>query len=398
MYRSTPPPTSSSIVYVGQLPYEWSEEAVHSAVCGTGDVVEVRMGMDNPHKNKGFCFVEYANPAEAHKAISLLNAMRIEGKKNLRTELSKEGTRERMSGQSQKPILKLNRNALPHNLILPQEMLNDGIPLPNRSANGYAAPNMGAPYNQNAQMYNTNTFGSGPNFNGNRFNSSGPNNYTSNQMSAMPFSNPAMAPTAANQFSAPPPIPASLTNAFQVLPQQGGHTFDKEDKVSENLSTIPPAMLVQLIAQLKSLLIGPNAASAAQIFTAYPHLAVSAAQALLSMGLIDLDVISEAALTSSVEAAATGRSPVLAVSVPGQTDIPALSQDPVTVQAPAPAPQVAVNSKWPNLPSSVADKLTALDPSQAELIAQVLSFTPQQIEAMAPDQKAMVQNIHSQYY
>ena len=54
-----PPPLNSNILYVGNIPYDWDESTVESVVCGSGNIVDVRLGFDHVGKNKGFCFVEY---------------------------------------------------------------------------------------------------------------------------------------------------------------------------------------------------------------------------------------------------------------------------------------------------------------------------------------------------
>lgn len=41
-----PKPINSNILYVGLVPYEWDEETVKSVVCGSGNIVDVRLQYD----------------------------------------------------------------------------------------------------------------------------------------------------------------------------------------------------------------------------------------------------------------------------------------------------------------------------------------------------------------
>ncbi|GME95195.1 unnamed protein product [[Candida] boidinii] len=121
MQKSSLSTNSSCVLYLGTIPYNWDVEIIKSVVCGSGPVVDVRCMMDNASKNKGFCFVEYATPLDAQRALRLLSQIKIEGRKKLRIEISKEGLRNPTPGA--KPELQLNRNYLPSNVILPPEML-----------------------------------------------------------------------------------------------------------------------------------------------------------------------------------------------------------------------------------------------------------------------------------
>ena len=72
-----PPPLNSNILYVGNIPYDWDESTVESVVCGSGNIVDVRLGFDHVGKNKGFCFVEYKTVQDAQRALPLLQQVVI---------------------------------------------------------------------------------------------------------------------------------------------------------------------------------------------------------------------------------------------------------------------------------------------------------------------------------
>ena len=138
------------------------------------------------------------------------------------------------------------------------------------------------------------------------------------------------------------------------------------------MSKIPPAQLIELISNLKNILTGPNAARAADVFQLSPHLASSAAQALLLMGFIDSDVIAESMKSTQVKL-----EPGVNFSKPPQAPVQ--------------------NSRWPHLPPQTVQKLTTMAPDQADLIAQVLSIPQDQINALPPDKQTMVLTLRSQY-
>lgn len=61
-------------LYVGNLPFAASEEALKNLFAEAGTVQSVKIVVDSySGRSRGFGFVEMASPAEAEKAISLLN-------------------------------------------------------------------------------------------------------------------------------------------------------------------------------------------------------------------------------------------------------------------------------------------------------------------------------------
>lgn len=397
-----PPKVNSTILYIGLIPFEWDEETVKSVVCGSGNVVDVRLGFDYAGKNKGFCFVEYQTIRDAQRAIPLLNQVVVyhnNHPKKLRIESSKEGFQKgALQPSEHKPILPLNRTKLPDNVRLPQEML----------------------------MFSSTSSSSGMPMTGNRIDSpSQPHLSFANARGPMPGG-----PTQ--------PMPPKLTNATKTLPQPISLPFAISDKINETLSKIPPAQLIELIANLKNMLNGPDAHRAMEIFQMSPNFAVSAAQALLLMGFIDSDVISD-----SMKSASTTPQPINTPGMQG-TPVPATTTynqptyhappPPATVYSnpyglpfppgqqpqqqsqqlpsqqlqqqhpqaslppqPPSLPQQPPISKWPNLPIETQRKLLAIPPDQAELMAQVLSLSPDQIVSLPPDKQEMVKNLRAQY-
>ncbi len=68
-------------LYVGNLPYNVTEERLHDHFAQHGKVVSARIISDKfTGKSKGFGFVEMSSEQEAEKAISALNGTDFEGR------------------------------------------------------------------------------------------------------------------------------------------------------------------------------------------------------------------------------------------------------------------------------------------------------------------------------
>ncbi|CUM65051.1 uncharacterized protein PRCAT00002673001 [Priceomyces carsonii] len=342
--------SSSTVLYVGQLPYDWDEQIIKSVVCGSGNIVDVRLGYDYAGKNKGFCFVEYQSPQEAQKALRLLDQVKLLNPatpgqiKKLRIELSKEGLRSNATSEH-KSIMRLDRNMLPPYVQLPQEMVYNGPPLPNHS---FVLPP------PNIHQFNT------------------------DQLQQQIMNNPIP--------SSVPQLPSNIANATKVLPQPQNLPFAIPDKINETLSNIPPVKLMEFISNLKGILNGPNSSRAIDVFQVSPQLAPAAAQALLLMGFIDEEVISD-----SMKNPGTG-TPQQQQSQPHLPPIP-----PTNNPYGQPMMQPQNMGKWLHLPPSTQAKLAVMSPGQADLIAQVLSLPADQISSLPPDKQAMVINLRAQY-
>ncbi|KAL7665338.1 RRM domain-containing protein [[Candida] zeylanoides] len=390
----------STVVYLGSIPYDWDENVIKSVVAGSGRVVDVRLGFDYAGKNKGFCFVEYATHDEAQRALPLLNQIKVgpaSGSgpfKRLRIELSKEGLRSHASDS--KPVLDLNHNYFPPYVMVPPEMVAAGGG-PGASTL-YQAPTS-LPRMPPSLPHNPNL----------------PANPRQSQFGGAQLpQHPRMHHAAGPLYHTPPqqppqalPMPPALTAASQQLPQPAALPFTTPDKISETLSKIPPPQLVEVIANLKNFLVGPNAARAADFFQISPDLASSASQALLLMGLIDAEVIAESMKAPQQPVAPPAASPYGQLQQPPpqpqqhpqrQAAYSGYGTPPPSAAAPAAAPAAArPPAQWAHLPPQAVAKLANMAPDQANLIAQVLSLPAESIGALPPDQRAMVTNLRAQY-
>ena len=68
-------------IYVGNLPFEATEDALHVAFTAHGEVASARVITDRmTGRSRGFGFVEMANNDEAEAAIKALNGQEFQGR------------------------------------------------------------------------------------------------------------------------------------------------------------------------------------------------------------------------------------------------------------------------------------------------------------------------------
>lgn len=315
---------ASSVIYLGNIPNDWDEQVISSVVAGSGKIVDIRSRLDNSGRTKNFCFVEYLNPHEAARALTLLNEIKLGPKRKLRVELSKEGLR--TSHPKDRPILQLHRNHLPYYVQMPaamRENSTDSLPteFPNSAAPAYSNNIGTAPIKQEITM------------------------------------------------------PEVLAKASQYLPQFNPSAFKADDKISQNLQSIPPVQLIELLSTLKQL-ISTNVSSAQQVFDMSPNISIAVVQAMILMGLIDINT-----LTTAIRQQIGTPQPFT------HTPTPPVAQ----ISTPQPDP------RWPHLSASAGQKLAKLDPNEATMIAQVLSLSQNDLNNLPPQQRQMVDTIRAQY-
>ncbi|KAI3406919.2 hypothetical protein KGF56_000211 [Candida oxycetoniae] len=376
-----PKPITSSILYVGSLPFDWDEDTVKSVVCGSGNIVDVRLGFDYEGKNKGFCFVEYQTPRDAQRAAPLLSSIVIfqpnGTQKRLKIEGSKEGPRTNKA--ESKKVLNINRTKLPPNVRLPPELSSGGGG--GGGGGRYNSPLPPTQMQQQQRMMTPPTFGTPQSMGG----GGGGGGVGPNQQ-----------------------MPVRLTQASKNLPHVASLPLEVPDKINEALSKIPPPQLIELIANMKNMLItDPGRVQA--LLQANTTLAHTTAQVLLMMGFIDSDVIKE----SAAAAAATSTTPTTSTIAMAQP--PYGQQQPMVYnnmsygqkqQQPPPLQQqqqqqqqqhALHNSKWPHLPIDVQMKLAALPEGEANNCATILSISKAQYDLLTDMNKVQVQQIRERF-
>ncbi|KAI9675195.1 MAG: hypothetical protein M1829_003555 [Trizodia sp. TS-e1964] len=167
------------------------------------------------------------------------------------------------------------------------------------------------------------------------------------------------------------------------------------DAISRTLATLPPAQLLDILAQMKSMVMA-DPAKATELLKAAPQLSYAIFQALLLMGLVSTDI-----LTSIVEQSTAGpvRPPV-----PTQ---PALAHQQASIYPTGYSSYGQTIGQIPgaNLPAAgrAYQQPAAVAAPQTQqidhnlLLQQILSLSPEVIDAMGPVEKAQVLEVRQKY-
>ena len=221
------------------------------------------------------------------------------------------------------------------------------------------------------------------------------------------------------------------------------------DAISRTLSTLPPPQLLDILSQMKGLVMS-DPAKATELLRQAPQLSYAIFQSLLLLGLVDTSVLAsvvEVAASAAtaggatVAAAAAGGPPAqpqlpqfqaqqqqpympYAVPPPSAAPPPSVQSQsvPPTLAVPPPPPPIpSTNVQTPNLfqqypghhGAGAAASLMPMAaqqqqqpqpqpqpaggvPSKEDLIRQVLAMTPQQIEQLAPEYRAQIVALRTQ--
>lgn len=176
------------------------------------------------------------------------------------------------------------------------------------------------------------------------------------------------------QPSAPlPPLPPGVE-----LPPH----LDCPNAISQTLSSLPPNQLLDVLSQMKSLVM-TDPARATELLRQAPQLAYAIFQALLLMNLVDYSTLGAVVEQATQPTAAAPSAPPPAQAfqpfsaVPGQISTPPMVNPPF---APQPAAQAA--------PQQV--------PSQDDLLQQVLSMPQSAIDALPPMERNQIMLLRQQ--
>src|SRR3954466_1571683 len=91
-------------LFVGNLPYEATEEEIRAHFGGAGNVLNVFMPLDRETgRKRGFAFVEYADNAQAQEAIRLYNSQNFKGRPLAVNEARAKESRPPGSGAPYRP-------------------------------------------------------------------------------------------------------------------------------------------------------------------------------------------------------------------------------------------------------------------------------------------------------
>ncbi|KAI9927686.1 hypothetical protein ASPWEDRAFT_119814 [Aspergillus wentii DTO 134E9] len=283
------PERAGKSVFLGNIPYNLTEEQVKDILSSAGTVTKFRLMM-NPEtgKPKGYGFADFADADAAASAVRNLNDYEIMGRK-IRVDW-------------------------PHNNE------KDSVPL------DYSQPS---------------------------------------QMQAQDSQTP--------QSSAPlPPLPPGVE-----LPPH----LDCPNAISQTLSSLPPNQLLDVLSQMKSLVMA-DPARATELLRQAPQLAYAIFQALLLMNLVDYSTLGSVVEQAAQPAAAAPPPAAQAFqpfgAVPGQVSTPPMVNTPFVPQpAPQPAPQQQM-------------------PGQEDLLQQVLAMPQSAIDALPPMERSQIMLLRQQ--
>lgn len=197
------------------------------------------------------------------------------------------------------------------------------------------------------------------------------------------------------------------------------------DTISQTLATMSPAQLVEVLAQMKAFVIThPDQARA--LLVAHPQYAYALFQALLLNKIVDQSVLQRMLQATAGSGAAPGPGipqqphhqmqyqqsppihqpqphmpPPMSGPPPASTAPPSMfphQQPPSHMPAPPPQqswyrpPQHAVPP-----PHSAPMPDLNIDPAQRQMLMQVLSLTPDQINGLPPSEREAIQNLRNQF-
>lgn len=394
---------ATSILYLGNVPKDWNEKIIESVVKGSGNIVDIRTRIDPSGRSKNYVFVEYQTPEQATRALRLISGITF-GNRRFKVELSKEGFK---AGLALREPLTLSRDHLPSYVVLPPEMLQEdnsqfsvgnnnfnqipnGMPpvTPQFQRNAPPALNQGPP-----------AFNQGPPGFGGR-----PQPPSFNQTQAQPQLQPPPVPpqfggnntsTAAsykyNDTTPQIAIPDILANASQTLPPFNPSTFTMNEKISQNLSTIDPPALIQMISLLKS----SDVNGRQMALNANPSYTINVVQALILMGVIDKSALQTALQQNAAQPPQTPQPPQLPQHQQHQPpNPPRFNNQRNTNNYNAQPP---VDPRWAHFPQSTIDMLSGMPAEQAQSLVQILNMTQAQINALPMEHRSTIMSLRSNY-
>ncbi|GAA6062648.1 hypothetical protein JCM10212_003460 [Sporobolomyces blumeae] len=284
------PQSRSKVVFVGNLPFDYTEEQFVEVFNSVGPVVSFRLVFDHATgKPKGFGFCEYRDADTAASALRNLQGVEVGGR-GLRLDFadtddappSKRGGRFGGGGGG------------------------GGGGYGGGGGGGYGGGGGGGGYGS----------GGGGGMPGGGGGMGGPPAGYGGGPGAAVGGNAGMGPgPAAMGQGAPPPAPM-LPGGVQPRPLPAGIPLEpgksSTDKITETIGTMAPGQLLDIMSQMKALVIA-SPYEARALLTANPQLSYALFQAMLCMGIVDPALLSKA-FPSAFPAGAAAPPPAAAPS------------------------------------------------------------------------------------
>lgn len=157
------------------------------------------------------------------------------------------------------------------------------------------------------------------------------------------------------------------------------------DAITQTIASLPPNQLLDILTQMKSLA-ASSPDQARSLLTSNPQLAYALFHAMILMNVVDPAVVQRVVSDSGVQMT-QGQPPPMPMTMPAPPPVaPQVVHQPPPGAQPAPAPQPA-------------DPLASsnLDDQQRQLLMQVLQLTPEQINALPPEQRASILQLKAQF-
>ncbi|KAJ1026424.1 hypothetical protein NDA13_003805 [Ustilago tritici] len=395
------PQRGSRVVFVGNIPYDMSEEQLTDVFREVGKVVGFRLVNDRETgKFKGYGFCEFEDPETAASAVRNLNEVEVGGRA-LRISFADidplmEG-RSTQHGQFDQEDLR-RRAAAVGRAGRPGTFGHGGV---NRGG-GQA----GGGWQQRGPADNgfgQRQFGSqgGPPYGG----QGGP------QMGGPAggaYGAPGAGPMGAG--GGPVTLPPNLPTGVPLPPGVGS-----TDAITQTLATLPPNQLLDIMSQMKSL-VATSPDQARALLSGHPQLAYALFQAMLMMNVVDSEILQRILAASG--AMPGGGAPAPAAVPPHMQQSGAnnggSATPPQHYGGPSPGGVYPPNARPPPAPygqqgyGGQPQGAPANDPAaalagqnlpeeQKALLMQVLQLTPDQINALPPDQKASILQLKAQF-
>lgn len=201
-----------------------------------------------------------------------------------------------------------------------------------------------------------------------------------------------------------PPVPmngqpqSAPVQQSRALPELPGGTdpppnLTATDAISRTLDTLPPPQLLDILSQMKGLVM-TDPAKATELLRKAPQLAYALFQALLLLNLVEPNM-----LTQIVEQS----------SGPPPSAVPPRQAPPVAVQpqhnyaqyAPQPTPTPAMHAPPPQPyaqpPTAIPPQIAQLPPEQQQQYLTILQLTPEQLGALDPNQRNQIMQIRQMF-
>ncbi|MCJ1454610.1 hypothetical protein MMC28_004963 [Mycoblastus sanguinarius] len=174
------------------------------------------------------------------------------------------------------------------------------------------------------------------------------------------------------------------------------------DAISKTLSTLPLPQLLDILSQMKGLVMG-DPAKATELLKQAPQLSYAIFQALLLMGLVDTSVLASVVEQANPQAAPSQpqqlppRPPANYQPPPQQPYPPQYPQIPGQIPGQMHAPTPPLHNQ-PYQPPIVQPPLPQQQqPSQEELLKQVLAMPQHQIDQLPPGDRQQIMALKSQF-